>query len=323
MMLSVRLASRAFSTTFFMSEGARNWPFLMFTGFPAAATAWMKSVCRQRKAGVWSTSTTSATSAISSSACTSVSTGTPIARRTLSRISSPFSIPSPRNDFPELRFALSYDDLKMNGIASSRVISLSFPATSIWSCSLSTTQGPAMRKKGRSRPASNPQSFMGSRGRAADHLQPRLLDALLVLLQRRLDERDEERMSRPRRRGEFGVVLAAEEPRMVGELRHLGEVLGLRLRTDREPRRLEPRHVMVVHLIPVAVTLGDRFLAVDPPGERAPLHRAGLRAQAHGAAQVRLRVAPFHPPVVALPLGDERDHRMRRVGIELRGVGAF
>jgi len=33
----------------------------MFTGRPAAATAWMKSVCRQRKAGVCSTSTTAAT----------------------------------------------------------------------------------------------------------------------------------------------------------------------------------------------------------------------------------------------------------------------
>ena len=41
-----------------MSSGARNWPFLMFTGLPARATAWMKSVCRHRNAGVCSTSTT-------------------------------------------------------------------------------------------------------------------------------------------------------------------------------------------------------------------------------------------------------------------------
>jgi hypothetical protein len=27
-------AARALSTTFFMSPGARNWPFLMFTGLP-------------------------------------------------------------------------------------------------------------------------------------------------------------------------------------------------------------------------------------------------------------------------------------------------
>ena len=39
-----RAASRALSTTFFMSPGARNWPFLMLTGLPAVATAQMKSV---------------------------------------------------------------------------------------------------------------------------------------------------------------------------------------------------------------------------------------------------------------------------------------
>jgi hypothetical protein len=62
MMLSAPpLTSRALSTTFFMSPGARNWPFLMLTGLPQEATAWMKSVCRHRKAGVCSTSTTAAT----------------------------------------------------------------------------------------------------------------------------------------------------------------------------------------------------------------------------------------------------------------------
>ena len=52
----------------------------MFTGLPDCATARMKSVWRHRKAGVCSTSTTAATSAISSSVCTSVSTGTPSSR---------------------------------------------------------------------------------------------------------------------------------------------------------------------------------------------------------------------------------------------------
>ena len=72
-----RAAARALSITFFMSCGARNWPFLMFTGRPLCATARMKSVCRHRKAGVCSTSTTAATAAISASLCTSVSIGTP------------------------------------------------------------------------------------------------------------------------------------------------------------------------------------------------------------------------------------------------------
>ena len=106
-MLSLPLASRALSTTFFMSWGARNWPFLMFTGRPARATATMKSVCRQRNAGVCSTSTCLATSGTSSTVCTSVSTGTPSVLRTFARISSPFSMPGPRKLLPLERLALS------------------------------------------------------------------------------------------------------------------------------------------------------------------------------------------------------------------------
>src|SRR5690606_426803 len=39
-------------------------------------------------------------------------------------------------------------------------ISFSWPATSSCNCSLSTTQGPAIRKNGWSSPTSNPQSFI-------------------------------------------------------------------------------------------------------------------------------------------------------------------
>jgi hypothetical protein len=106
-MLSVPDAAFAFATTCFISPGARNWPFLMLTGRPARATAWMKSVWRHRNAGVCSTSTTPATVAISSSSCTSVSTGTPTWRRTSARMRSPSSMPRPRKLACELRFALS------------------------------------------------------------------------------------------------------------------------------------------------------------------------------------------------------------------------
>src|SRR5438552_13609612 len=258
----------------------------------------MKSVWRQRKAGVWRTSTTFTTAGTSSTVCTSVRIGTPSVFFTLARISRPFSIPGPRNDLPELRFALSYEDLKTNGMPSAPVISFSWPATSIWSCSLSTTHGPAMRKKGWSRPASKPQSFtaypaprtsdLSSCFGTADHLQCRFRDAQLVLLQRGLDERGEERVAVARRRGELRVVLHAHEPRVVGELGDLGEVLGLGLGADDEARLLEARHVVVVDLVAVAMALRDRVLAVDLVRERALLHRGRLRAQAHGAAEVRL-----------------------------------
>ena len=42
---------RALSTTLRISHGERNWPFLMLTGLPGAATRRMKLVCRHRNAG--------------------------------------------------------------------------------------------------------------------------------------------------------------------------------------------------------------------------------------------------------------------------------
>ena len=46
------------ATTFFMSHGARNCPFLIFTTRPVFAAAISRSVWRHRKAGICSTSTT-------------------------------------------------------------------------------------------------------------------------------------------------------------------------------------------------------------------------------------------------------------------------
>src|SRR5439155_1568176 len=95
----------------------------------------------------------------------------------------------------------------MNGTSSSLQISFSVDAVSsaIWRDS--TTHGPAIRNKGLSRPASNPQSFMlSSRDRG--------LGLAGLVLQSGLDERREERMPAAGRRGEYGMELAADEPRV-------------------------------------------------------------------------------------------------------------
>src|SRR5690349_16872099 len=110
----------------------------------------------------------------------------------------------------------------MNGMPSAEVISLSCPATSIWSCSDSTTQGPAIKKKGLERPTSKPQSFM-----SGDRLE--LLSGRRLVLQRGLDEGVEEGVSVPRGRLELGVELHAHEPgvHVLGQLHDLGQVLAL------------------------------------------------------------------------------------------------
>jgi hypothetical protein len=132
---------RALSTTFFIPEGARNWPFLMFTGFPARATAWMKSVCRQRNAGVCSVHEFAT---VGTSSSVNVGEHRHVQRSHLGEDLEPFSMPAAERS--GLRFALSYDDLKMKN-AQLLVISWSWPATSICSCSLDDT-GPAIRKNG-------------------------------------------------------------------------------------------------------------------------------------------------------------------------------
>ena len=100
-----------------MSSGAMNCPFLMLTARPVRAAATTRSVCRQRKAGIWSTSQTSAAGAHWCGSWTSVITGRPVSCLTSRRTRSPSSRPGPRKLLSELRFALSKEDLKTSGDA--------------------------------------------------------------------------------------------------------------------------------------------------------------------------------------------------------------
>src|SRR5690606_3660388 len=86
---------------------------------------------------------------------------------------------------------------------SSPQISFIWPAMSRHICSDSATQGPAMRKKGWSRPTSKSHSFITHSfglGRLAR--------------QRRLHVGGEQGMTLARIGGEFGMELAADEPGM-------------------------------------------------------------------------------------------------------------
>src|ERR1700737_5020735 len=77
---------------------------------------------------------------------------------------------------------------------------------------------------------------------------------------------------------------------------------------------------MVVDLVAMAVTLGNRRRAVDAVRERARDDLAGLRAEPHGSTQIGTRIAALDRSVAVLPLGDQRDHRMRRIGLEFGAV---
>ena len=135
-----------------MSHGARNWPFLTLTARPVSAAATSRSVWRQRKAGICSTSTTSAASAHWSGSCTSVSVGRPRLSRISAKIGSAALRPMPRLPAPEVRLALSNEVLNTRPSFSRAAISFSAAATSSAWARLSSWHGPAITPSGRSAP---------------------------------------------------------------------------------------------------------------------------------------------------------------------------
>ncbi len=271
------------STTFCISQGDRNWPFLMLTGLFCEQAATMKLVCRQRNAGVCSTSTTAATSASGVSSCTSVSTGTPICSRTRARILRPSSMPGPRKLAREERLALSKEALNMKGMPSAPVISFSRPATSSTSASLSMTQGPAIRKNGRSGPTSTEANFMRWRGpgcRAARYARAAR------------DEAREQRVAVARRRGELGMKLAGDEPGMRAQFDELHQAVR-RKSGETQARGAQFVEIVIVEFIAVAMALEYRFLAVNRARLRSGRELHFLRPEPHAAAHGRIsRRAP-------------------------------
>ena len=131
-------------------------------------------------------------------------------------------------------------------------------------------------------------------------------------------------MAVPRRGLEFGVELHAHEPgvHVLRQLDDLGQVLALGQRRDHQARLAQLVQVVDVGFVAVAMPLGHH-VAVDLVRQRALGHVGALRAQAHGAAQVGVLVARLDGAVGVFPLGDQRDHGVGRVGLELGAVGVL
>ena len=132
-------------------------------------------------------------------------------------------------------------------------------------------------------------------------------------LERRPDELAEERR-RPRRpRLELRMELRRDEPRMLRQLDDLDEPALLEGAADHEPGLDERLAVGVVDLVAVAVALRDHRLAA--------VHLARARALDE---LDRLRAEPHRPAEILdlLLLGQQVDHRIRRLGIHLGRVRA-
>ena len=207
------------------------------------------------------------------------------------------------------------------------------PATSICSASLSTTQGPAIRNSGLveadveaaelhcglaldRRRRSSADARAGAARRPAAHARAARAPPCTKLSKSGWPRRGVDVNSgwnwQPKNHGWSASSIISH--------RSLGAWLFARALDD-QPGRLEPRQVMVVDLVAVAVALGDDVAAVDAVRERA----RGTRSQGCAPSRIvpprsELAVAPLDRAVAVLPLGDERDHRVRRLGIELGAV---
>src|SRR5712691_10611187 len=151
------------------------------------------------------------------------------------------------------------------------------------------------------------RSYVRLRGDCADRR------ALARAGERRTHELAEERGGPRRARLELRMELTCDEPGVIGQLDDLDESPFLERAGHDQPRLDECGSVVVVDLVAVAVTFVHHRLAVRFLRARAFRERHRLRPESHRAAEV----------LDLLLLGQEIDHRMRRLGIHLRRVRAL
>src|SRR5436190_87245 len=239
----------------------------------------------------------------------SVRIGTPAASRTRPRTRSPSTRPGPRNDEPEVRFALSYDALTATGPPARRVVSRSASAVSTACASLSITHGPAMSTSD-GPPMLTPLTWTGSTGLPYHRGRGRVPCRELVPVAR-LDESGEQRVRLERLRLELGVELHRDVVGMVGQLDDLDELAIERAADDLQPLVGQRLFIETVELVAMPVALLDDVGAVERVRARSGLQLARVRSQPHRPAQV----------VDAEQVAQLVDDVGRRVRRALGGVG--
>src|SRR5512139_1993229 len=85
-------------------------------------------------------------------------------------------------------------------------------------------------------------------------------------------------------RFELWVKLDADKPRMIAQLDDLHK-LTIRRKAAKN-HALAGKHfsICIIEFIPVTMSLGDHFLAIQPAGKTSFSQKTGIRAESHGAA---------------------------------------
>src|ERR1039458_9084619 len=225
---------------------------------------------------------------------------------TPARMRSPSFSPGPRYAPTLVRLALSKLALKTNSPTAARM-----PRAMRCTCSsLSITHGPAIST--RRLPKSGNSIGTGELGTGEQWLLNGR-QAPVALLFRRADKALEQRVRLHGLGFELGVELAAEIPRVVGELADLDVGIVGCFAGDLQARRLQALFVLAIELVAVAMALVDFALAVGVVGDAALGQAAIPTAEAHGAAQL----------VDTLQFAEFEDDAVRRARVELGGIGGF
>src|ERR1039458_814155 len=222
------------------------------------------------------------------------------------RMRSPSFNPGPRYAPTLVRLALSKLALNTNSPTAARM-----PRAMRSTCSsLSITHGPAIST--RRLPKSANSIGTGELGSGEQRLLNGRL-APVALLFRRADEALEQRVRLHGLALELGMELAAQIPRMVGELADFDVRIVRRLARDLEARRLQALFVFAIELVAVVMGLVDFARAVGVVSDAALGQAASPASQPHGAAQL----------VDALEFAELEDDAVRRARIELGGIGGL
>ena len=246
-----------------MSAGERNCPFLMLTTRPVRAAATRRSVCRERNAGICSTSAISATGAACDGSWMSVRIGTPAAARTRPRMRSPSTRPGPRNDRPDVRFALSYDALNTYGTpGAARDVANRERRVDRVRLALDDT-GSGDEQERWPPPIVRPPNWIGCTPTYPTTEAVACGVRGELALMAGVDEPGEQRMRTQRLRLELRVELHGHVPRMGRQLDDLDELAVERSADDLQPLVGERLFEQAVELVPMAMPFADDVGAVE------------------------------------------------------------
>src|SRR5262245_43773434 len=178
--------------------------------------------------------------------------------------------------------------------------------------SLSITQGPAISASGLA-PPNRIEGVTSISTCVLDVPQQRPGQTPLAILVRRPDEGPEQRMRLERLRLELGMELAAQIPRMTGNLADLDIRAVRRLARAPQPRRGQNIFIFAIELVAVPMPLADLGGSVGLVREAPFLQKTRPRPQPHGAAQL----------VDALELAKLVYDAVRRARVEFARIGAL